>query len=397
MIDIDENWHEGFLSGKRVIVGATASISVYRLPDIIREIRREGAEVIVGASEESLELIGEKVLHWASENRVVNKISGDIEHINLFMGRSEDTALLIAPATYNFIGKAASGIADDVPSLFFSFAFGNGNPVIVVPVMHEAMFSNSIFSRNLDKLRSAGVSIVPPHIAAGKAKISEPELVVDYVCRSLGKHPLAGKRSLVIGGSGSEPIDPVRSISNASTGFTGVWFTRNLFREGADDICYVGNSMFPLPGYVRFLKASTMDEFRDRTLLALSEMPPDVVICPAALPDFRPEKSSSEKIDSGSDVKLTLKRNRKLLEDIRARYGGPLVSFKLGDEPPSRKDIGENDFVVFNSYSSRSGPFGEVSNDYILITRDQEIKLGKLPKPKLTLEVIRKVSGALHG
>ncbi|HLH85485.1 MAG TPA: bifunctional phosphopantothenoylcysteine decarboxylase/phosphopantothenate--cysteine ligase CoaBC [Thermoplasmataceae archaeon] len=397
MIDIDENRHEGYLAGKTVVVGATASISVYRLPDIIRELRREGAEVIVGASRETLELLGEKLLHWASEHGVIKEISGEIEHINLFIGKKAEVGLLVAPATYNFIGKAASGVADDVPSLFFSFALGNGNPVVMVPAMHEAMYSNSVAKRNMEELARNGVSFVPPRLAAEKAKISEPEIVVDYVCRSLGPNSLSGIKALVIGGAGSEMIDPVRSITNASTGLTGVWFCKNLFREGCNTIWYIGNSEFPVPGYVKHLPAKSMAEFTDRTLTALEELKPDIVLCPAALPDFRPEKQYDHKIDSDSDIQINLKRNLKLLEEIRKRFDGILVSFKLDNETPSARGLRGKEFIVYNSYVRDGSPFGAVKNDYTLITADEKIRLGKISKPRMTLEVIRRVMGELNG
>ena len=156
MIDIPEPYRfENMLNGKTVVVGTGASISIYRVPDLVRDLRREGADVVVIMTANSQELINPEVMRWASENQVITKITGKIEHISLFQTDPKNTAFLVSPASYDLIGKMANGISDDPVSLSFSFAHGNGNPVVIAPAMHKAMMTNPINADNLRKLQSS--------------------------------------------------------------------------------------------------------------------------------------------------------------------------------------------------------------------------------------------------
>lgn len=393
MIDIDETKFAGALSGKRVVLAITASISVYRIPDLIRDLRREGADVTVGMSREAASMISPNVMKWASEKEVVTEITGYIEHISCFQGPPEDTLLLVCPASYNFIGKASSGISDDVPSLFFSFALGNGNPVLIAPVMHEGMMVNPINRDNLQKLKGAGASIVPPLIHFGKAKISDTEKIVDYAARALIGHRLMGKKVLIIGGKGEEKIDPVRTITNSGTGTTAWWLVRSAFRLGADKIVYIGNSQQGVPDYAEHHHSTTMEEYVKNTGEAFARESFDIVFNSASLPDYKLEKSFSEKLDSSGPVELKLITGEKLNSIIRVHHKGSLVVFKLSrrKEPEeirkSFRDV-DPDIIVFNPFTDRKLPFGAVSNDYTFITRDTAVIAGKLFKPRMAWDLM---------
>lgn len=391
MLEADPDRFNGSLSGKRVVVGVSASISIYRVPDIIRDLRREGAEVIVGMSREAAEMINPSVFQWASGNEVVSRISGNIEHITLFENR--ETILLVCPASYNFTGKASNGISDDVPSLFFSFALGHGNPVIVSPVMHEGMMVNPINRKNLERLEEVGVTIIPPRVEAEKAKISESENIVDFVSRKAGKGLLSSRKILIIGGRGEEKIDPVRKITNSGTGFTARWLMKNAFRLGSDEIFFVGNSLWPIPDYVKHREAHTFEEFREETEYLLRTVNFDAVINAASLPDFKVENKSDEKIGSSSSLELHLTPVEKLNRIIREHYEGTLVVFKLEqkfDEEKTRKNFSgmDPDVVVFNPYSGNV-PFGEVENDYIFMQKSGVVQMKGLTKPQMTLELLK--------
>lgn len=385
------------LSGKNVVLAITASISLYRMPDIIRDLRREGANVRVGMSRETSELISPEVMRWASENDVVTRITGDIEHINEFIGSSDDTMLLVCPASYNFIGKAASGIADDVPSLFFSFALGNGNPVVIAPVMHEGMMVNPINKGNIEKLEKAGVSIIPPRLQSEKAKISESDKIVDYVSRAFHGNLLKGKRILILGGRGEESIDPVRNLTNSGTGLTASWLLRNAFRLGAGHIAFIGNTQYGVQDYVHFVPARYMEEFEKAVESELSGEAFHAVINLASLPDFELEKKFNDKIDSTNPLDLHFTPKKKLNRDIRKHHSGFLVVFRLARESnveeirESFKTV-EPDVIMFNPYSDRTVPFGSVNNEYIAVLRKSELKMGKLSKPEMTLQLLKIIS-----
>ena len=389
MIDTDETKFAGSLAGKKVVLAVTASISIYRVPDLIRDLRREGADVTVGMSREAAAMINPNIMKWASENEVVTEITGYIEHISCFSGNAKDTLLMVCPASYNFIGKASSGISDDVPSLFFSFALGNGNPVLIAPVMHEGMMINPINIENLEKLRNTGVSIIPPRIHHEKAKISETEKLVDYAVRSLEGHALRNRNVLIIGGRGEEKIDPVRNITNSGTGTTAWWLIRTAFRLGAEKIVFIGNTEHGIPDYVQFHRSSTMDQFEANTRTILSSFSFDLVVNSASLPDYRLERSFKDKLDSSEPIELKLITGKKLNRIIRETYNGILAVFKLSREKDPNlvrinfKDV-EPDLIIFNPFTDEKLPFGSVKNNYTFITRDGAIEAGYLYKPRMT-------------
>lgn len=388
------------LEGKTVVLAVTASISIYRIPDLIRDLRREGARVIVGMSREAVEMINPEVMRWASENDVIVKVSGNVEHINQFVGDSVDTLLLVCPASYNFIGKAASGISDDVPSLFFSFALGNGNPVVIAPVMHEGMMVNPVNRMNLEKLEKFGVIVVPPLMEAMKAKISESDKIIDYVSRAFHGKSLRERKILVIGGRGEEKIDPVRGITNSGTGLTAAWMVKSAFRLGAGKIAYIGNTEYGLQDYVNEIPARYMDEYEKAVAEALGSEKYDAVINVASLPDFELKEKFTDKIVSSNPIDLHLTPRKKLNEEIRKLHKGILVVFKLArksDASDARESFsGINpELIVFNHYTEENVPFGNVSNEYKFITGKEILPLGKLSKPDLTIEIVKAISSML--
>ncbi|HKJ96357.1 MAG TPA: bifunctional phosphopantothenoylcysteine decarboxylase/phosphopantothenate--cysteine ligase CoaBC [Thermoplasmataceae archaeon] len=388
----DRNRFSGMLKGKRVVVAVTASISLYRVPDLIRDLRREGAQVFVGMSEEAASLISPKIMRWASGNEVTTELTGEIEHITLFEGQPGDTVLSITPCTHNTLGKIANGISDDVPSSFYSFAAGNGNKVVLSPAMHEGMYRNPSNRRNADFLTSIGVDIVPPEISEEKAKLSANAEIIDHICRAFYSHTLSGKKVIVIGGHTEEPIDPVRSLSNHGTGFTAYWFARSAFRLGASRITYVGNCTEDLPSYTNYIEAETSSEIEAEALKEV-ERGYDIVLSPAAISDFRISGEFKEKISSSSSHQIKLEPRGKIIDRVREKHKGLLIPFNLTEEKDLElirekfKKSGP-EMIVSNSFAERD-PFGETFNDYEIIKEDSVEELNNVSKPEMTLQVLR--------
>ena len=377
MYDSSNNQEKHFLTGIKVLIGVTASISIYRVPDLIRDLKREGAEVKVVASGEALDLVGSKVFQWASDNDVVSEITGRIEHVTEFQDDPENVVYAVVPATHNFIGKASAGIADDPPSLFFSYACGNGNPIVLAPTMHGAMMYNPIMKRNLETLEATGSLIVPPRMEEGKAKIETNDTIVDYIIRSARGDILRGKTVMVIGGGTSEPVDPVRSVSNTSTGLTAYWIARNSFRMGAEKVIYVGNCTVQLPPYVHMVPARDTDQFEKNSLDSIRIYNPDIIFLPAALSDFRVLNHDKKKLDGETGHTIELKPRPKLVSRIRKASSAYLVSFKLtGSIKEDREKISRirklSDMVVVNEFSGDSLPFGEGRKAYHILSADGE-------------------------
>jgi phosphopantothenoylcysteine decarboxylase/phosphopantothenate--cysteine ligase len=390
----------GILSGFKVILGVTASISIYRVPDLIRDLRRDGAVVKVVASDEALDLVGKKVFQWASGEDVVNDITGRIEHVSEFEGDAENTVFAVVPATHNFIGKAAAGVADDAPSLFFSYAAGNGNPIVISPTMHEAMFYNPIMRRNLENLEEIGVSVIPPKMEDGKAKIEENQTIKDYICRAARGGILGGKTILIIGGGTSEPLDSVRGIGNNSTGLTAYWLSRTAFTYGAEKIVYVGNCSQDLPPYVHLVEAHTTGEFEKISVDSIRIYRPDAIFIPAALSDFIVPKLSDGKIDSALSHTVELKPRSKLISKLRRTTRSVIVAFKLTESNSRDSDKIQNlskfaDMVVVNEISPGSSPFGDGIKKYWVLSGNQETEMN-LTKRDLAARLLEEVAANME-
>ncbi|WP_237265314.1 bifunctional phosphopantothenoylcysteine decarboxylase/phosphopantothenate--cysteine ligase CoaBC [Thermoplasma sp. Kam2015] len=394
MLPYDENSYSRMLEGYTVIVATSGSISIYRIPDLVRDLRREGASVIVGMSQSSAAMVSPEVMKWASEKDVVTEITGRIEHITLFTENPDKKILLIAPASYNTIGKMANGITDSIPSLFFSFAFGHGIKTVVAPAMHKSMMENPINLENVKKLRDLGVRFVEPIYDDEKAKLGSNASIVDEVCRA-AHETLAGKRIMIISGRGEEPIDPIRSITNAGSGFTGVWAAKNAYRLGASIITYVGNAQYDLPGYVNYIHAKSMDEFEDRSLKEV-EKGYDAVIVTAALPDFKVSERSDKKYSSDETLRLTLEPREKLIYKLREKFNGLLVAFRLTDnikEDAISHFEGKIDLAVVNTYEK--DPFGKVRNNYRFVWKNGSKILNDAPKPMMTRMLLEQISSMI--
>lgn len=385
------------LNGKRVIIGVTASISLYRVPDVVRELRREGAEVIVAMSREAADMLSPRIMEWASDNNVVTEITGHIEHIKLFIGRREDTVYLISPASYNVIGKMANGISDDVPSLLFSFALGHGIRTLISPAMHEDMLTNPVNRRNMEYLQSIGVSIIPPRREDYKAKLAEIATITDNVNRAFFSDYLRGKRILVIGGSGEESIDPVRTITNHSSGRMGLAMAKNAYRMGAS-VVLIGNSSEPVPDYIEFHDAHSFEQFLS-VASKEADKKYDAIIVPAALPDFSPKHTSDRKISEQQEMNIELKKNPKLIDELRKKHEGLLVAFRLSHEDDSAEHFSEPmpDIIVFNAIRKGISPFGDSRTSYSIRYGREKLELSNVGKDQLTFELLKIVSRRISG
>ena len=384
-----ESHFENMLSGKKVVIASSASISIYRIPDLIRDIKREGATTVSAMSNSAVSMIGKTIMEWATGNPVVTEITGNIEHISMF---DKDTILLVAPASYNTIGKMARGISDSIPSLFFSYALGHGNKIVVVPAMHRDMMENPVNKENIGILKKLGVLVVDPEFDETKAKIADNDRIIDYLCRAVYGDELTGKKVLIVAGRSELPIDPVRVITNRSSGYTGYWMVRNAFRLGASVITYVGNSQYSIPSYVTYMEKYNLREIivEINTYITIEKY--DYILMPMALMDFD-TKENKIKLDSGKDQNILLTPRPKVRDRIRDMAPGALlVLFNLDSEKSfdSKKfEKSEPDMIVLNSFNKL--PFGETNNDYTIVAGDRREELKNMNKADLSLEIFRKL------
>ena len=316
---VEFNKKTSLLNDKKIILGVTGSISAVESVRLIHELRRHGAEVFPVITESAKRIIHPYSLEYASGNRVVEELTGAIEHVRLV----EDSDLfLIAPSTANTISKISLGIDDSTVTSVFSNALGK-IPIVVVPAMHINMYTNPIIRKNIDVLKSFGVIFLDPLIDEEKAKIADYRSITAEVIRALNTQ-LKGKKIFIIGGSSYENIDDVRVISNNSTGETSIDIATMAYYMGADVDLLLGNVSVEVPPFLDYEKFTNIDSLVGKID---SIKKSDAVIVPAALSDFTTEKIEG-KISTERPFSIKLKPTPKFLKKLREKYKGVLVGFK---------------------------------------------------------------------
>ncbi len=313
------NLKSSLLKDKKIVLGVTGSISAVESVKLIHELRRHGAEVYPVVTESSKKIIHPASLEYASENKVVEELTGAIEHVRLV----EDSDLfLVAPSTANTLSKMAHGIDDSPVTSVFSNALGK-IPIIVVPAMHLNMYTNPIIVKNIEALKSFGVTFVEPEVEESKAKIADYQTIVAEVIRALHDE-LRDRKICIIGGSSYENIDDVRIITNNSTGETAVDIAMMAYYLGADVKLFLGNVRVEIP---RFLKLESFTNLASLVSKIDEIRKSEIVIVPAALSDFTVVKKKG-KISTEKSFSATLKPTPKFLKLLRAKYKGKIVGFK---------------------------------------------------------------------
>jgi len=326
-------------------------------------------------------------MEWATGNPVVTELTGAVEHIALagsHPGRAD--LILVAPATANTIGKMAAGIDDTPVTTLLSTALGTGIPVILAPAMHDSMYRHPIVRENLDKLRSLGVYLVGPRIVEGKAKIAETDEIVESVIRVLRKpKDLLGKRVLITAGPTLEYIDPVRIITNRSSGKMGMAIATEALRRGAEVTVIYGPGTAPPPFGARVINVETTEEMRNALLKELKDGRYDIVIAAAAVSDWSPERKYDYKLPSKSmpEVTLKLKATPKIVESVKqvspksfliafkAVYNLPVEDLiELGYE--KLREINA-DLIVVNDVGSEGAGFTTDTNEVYIIDRERNV------------------------
>ncbi len=318
------------LHGKRIALLITGSIAAYRTPDLVRELRREGAEVVVFASQEGLRYVAKDALEWTSLHRVVDSFTPDAEHLS---DSAPFDAYLVAPATYNVINKMAQGIADSVVTSTLASAIGKmergPTQVLVVPTMHGSMH-NSLLTESLKKLDALGVRIVPPRQENGKNNLPSHEILVAETIRSLSRSALQGRGILITGGPTPVPIDHIRRLTNRFTGALAIEIAKEAYFQGADVHLLLGVGSHPSPEYVRTYPIPTYNEYVSTIENVLKTQSIRFGIFSAAVADYQPESVYAGKLPSGnSEQTLRLVPTNKVIRQVRSQFPDlRMVTFK---------------------------------------------------------------------
>ena len=304
------------LWGKKIVLGVTGSVAAVRAFELARELIRHGADVYSVMSRAATEIIHPYTLHYATGHEAITKLMGDIEHVEFLGMEGSADLFLIAPCTANTLNKLATGVSDTPVTVFATTAFGSGIPIIIVPAMHESMYESPVLIENLEKLRRLGVTVLGPKIQEGLAKIASTDEIVLTTEHVLSPKNLAGKRVLVTGGPTSEPIDPIRILTNRSSGRTGIELAKEAYKQGAE-VTLVHSKELNIMG-INELDVETADEMIDACMNELGKGY-DVLISSAAIADFSVEPADV-KISSGGDLHLHFTPTRKLIEVARNEF-----------------------------------------------------------------------------
>jgi len=369
------------LEGKKIVLGITGSVAAYRAIDLARLLMRHGADVYPVMTESTASaLLSPEMMKWATGNDVVTKLTGNLEHIMLADYGMSDF-VIVYPCTANTIGKMANGIDDTPVTSVLSVALGSKIPIMIAPAMHKAMYENEFIQQNVQKLKGH-VIFVDPTMAEGKAKAAEPEQVLDIAISILSKGPLSGKRVLVTAGSTVEYIDPIRVITNQSSGKMGIAIAREAERMGAEvTLIYGHGSQEPANGKV--IKVSTSEEMHGAVVSELSKKY-DIVVMAAAVADFMPAKRSEKKIDTrAGKVELPLVPTRKIIDEVKKKSKDTfLVAFKadhnvsesaLVDKAYKMLQECNADLVVANDLGRKGSGAGSDKNEVFIIDRKKSI------------------------
>ena len=331
--------HGTELSGKKIVLCVAGSVAAYKAIELARLLMRHGADVTCVASSAVTKLIQPDYFKWATGNDVITKLTGKLEHIKLADYKQSDL-LIVYPGTANTLGKLANGIDDTPISTVLTVGFGSKIPIMMCLAMHESMYENSAVKKNIDFLKNK-IQFVSPHMIEGKAKAPEPEYVLDNVLNKFGSSPiLKNKKILMTAGPTIEYIDPVRVITNISTGKTGVLLASELISAGAKVSIIYGPGNEKPPKGAKITNVKTSKEMSDATKKALKKKF-DVVIMTAAASDYTPENFSKSKIKSTKNsLNIRLKKASKIIDLVKKyQKDAFLIGFK------AETDISQNNLI----------------------------------------------------
>lgn len=386
------------LKNKKILLGVTGGVAAYKAVDLIRRLKDDGASVTVIMTDASKNFITPLSLQIASGSKVYSGLFEDpMSHIEL--SRDADL-MLIAPATANIIGKFANGIADDLLSTCILSFRGK---VVIAPSMNWRMYENPIVQGNLKRLTAHGILQVGPDkgtLACGEegvGRMAEVNEITEAVKSALSKKDLSKKKVIVTGGPTREYLDPVRFISNRSSGKMGYAVAGECIRRGAEVILISGPSALQAPkGLKAFVKVETAGEMREAVFKNLSKT--DIVIMAAAPADFSPEKKEKIKIGKSEKLSIKFKNTPDILAEIgRLKKRPLLVGFaaetgKRLDRARAKRTRKGADIIVFNDVTEAGSGFDVDTNRITIIEKERETPLALMSKDDASEKILDSVA-----
>lgn len=400
------------LSNTTIIVGVTGGIAAYKACDVVSKLKKLNANIHVIMTESACEFVQPMTFQTLSNNFVINDMfkepkTWEVEHIEL---AKRADAFLIVPATANFIGKLAAGIADD---MLTTTVIATRAPVIIAPAMNTNMYTNRIVQANIGALQDLGYKFIEPasgRLACGDigaGKLADVDDIVAYVVDFFEKEAqvkdLVGRRIMISAGPTIEAIDPVRYITNRSSGKMGYAIAKRAVARGAQVTLVSGKTDLDVPkGLVKYINIESADDLYENLVREFDSN--DVVIQSAAVADYKPKSYSDKKIKKkDSDLSIELCRNKDVAQELGKIKGDKvLVGFaaETNDvlENATKKIKKKNlDFIVANDLTMQGAGFSTETNIVKIIEADGRInEYPKLLKSEVGDIILDKVRDILE-
>lgn len=396
--------------GKFVVLAVTGSIAVYKVVELARRMTQAGATVQVVMTPGATQFVQPLTFQALTYRPVEVEMFGTFDDRatgHVAMGQQADV-VVIAPATAHTIARLANGFADD---LIGTTVLASHAPLVIAPAMETHMWANAATQANVDALRERGALIVEPESGelasglVGQGRLASLEAIGAAIEDALASSStLAGRRIVVTAGPTLEPIDPVRVVTNRSSGKMGYAIAEAAKRAGAEVRLITGPTALRVPAGVSVVRIETASELADAVLAALPGA--DAVIMAAAIADYRPAKPSGQKLkkrEQGDEVSLTLVRNPDVLEAVVAKReaGTLVVGFKAetGDAvAEASRMLREKklDLVVANDVTATGSEFGSDTDQVTLVSADGAESLPLLPKREVARRLVAKIAERLQ-
>ena len=390
---------------KCVVVGVSGGVAVYKALDVISRLRKKDVEVHVIMTKSATEFVTPLSFQSLSQNMVITDMfaepkAWEIQHISL---AKKADLMLIVPATANIIGKVANGIADDMLS---TTIMATKAPVVFCPAMNTNMYENPIVQRNINLLKEFGYEFIEPasgRLACGdegKGKLQDTEIIAEETLRRLhSTKDLLGKKVVVTAGPTMVPIDPVRILTNRSSGKMGYSIAEEARDRGAEVVLISGPTSLRKPNGIKVIDIKTNEDMFNAIKNEFKDA--DIVIKSAAVADYKAKNYSNEKIKkTGDDLNLIFERDRDILKTLgdmkenQILVGFAAESSNLKENAKGKLERKNLDYIVANDISKQETGFASDENKVTIISKSgEEVSLEKMSKREVAKNIFDIIKG----
>ena len=390
---------------KCVVVGVSGGVAVYKALDVISRLRKKDVEVHVIMTKSATEFVTPLSFQSLSQNMVITDMfaepkAWEIQHISL---AKKADLMLIVPATANIIGKVANGIADDMLS---TTIMATKAPVVFCPAMNTNMYENPIVQRNISLLKELGYEFIEPasgRLACGdegKGKLQDTEIIAEETLRRLhSTNDLVGKKVVVTAGPTMVPIDPVRILTNRSSGKMGYSIAEEARDRGAEVVLISGPTSLRKPNGIKVIDIKTNEDMFNAIKNEFKDA--DIVIKSAAVADYKAKNYSNEKIKkTGDDLNLIFERDRDILKTLgdmkknQILVGFAAESSNVVENAKGKLERKTLDYIVANDISKPETGFASDENKVTIISKSgEEVSLEKMSKREVAKNIFDIIKG----